>query len=84
MMSEAFLSLVSRKVAMGGGICFDICEMSSSAITPGPLGILPTSPRASAPCFMARKASSKLLIQQILILGRFNVKVMLINQLLYK
>jgi hypothetical protein len=51
---------------------------------PGPLGIFPTNPRASAPCFMARKASSKLLIQQILILGRFNVKVMLINQLLYK
>jgi hypothetical protein len=51
---------------------------------PGPLGIFPTNPMASAPYFMARNASSKLLMQQILILGRFNVKVMLINQLLYK
>jgi hypothetical protein len=39
---------------------------------------------ASAPYFMARNASSKLLMQQILILGRFNVKAMLINHLLYK
>ena len=77
-MSEAFLSLVSRKVAMGGGISLVIKDMSSSEIMPGPLGMLPTSPRASAPCFMARKASSKLLIQQILILGLSNVKDILI------
>jgi hypothetical protein len=84
MISDAFLSLVSKKVAMGGGISRDIKEMSSSDIMPGPLGIFPTNPMASAPYFMARNASSKLLIQQILILGRFNVKVMLINHLLYK
>ena len=78
MMSEAFLSLVSRKVAMGGGISLVIKDMSSSEIMPGPLGIFPTNPRASAPCFMARKASSKLLIQQILILGLSKVKDILI------
>jgi len=61
------VSLVSMNVATGGGTINAICLIRSSAIGPGPLGILATSPIAEAPAAMAILASSTLLIQQILI-----------------
>jgi hypothetical protein len=44
--------------------------MVSSAITPGPLGISETRPRAEAPWRMAIQASATLRMQQILTRGR--------------
>jgi hypothetical protein len=49
---------------------FTISEISQSGIGPGPLGILPTSPNASAPCSIANFASYNEEMQQIFILVR--------------
>src|SRR5271169_2310788 len=62
---------VSKNVATGGGTRAAMSAISSSEITPGPLGIAETRPSAAAPCSMARTASSPLEIQQILTRGRF-------------
>jgi hypothetical protein len=43
--------------------------ISESAIGPGPLGIAETSPIADAPADIARRASSRLAIQQIFMNG---------------
>jgi hypothetical protein len=56
---------VSRNVAIGGGTLQTISAMSSSSITPGPLGISETKPSAEAPYFIASFASSIDDIQQI-------------------
>src|SRR6266849_161963 len=63
--------LVSRKEDMAGGIVAAICAIRSSAMTPGPLGIAETRPRAEAPYLMASCASEMLLMQQILTRGFF-------------
>jgi hypothetical protein len=60
---------VSRKVATPGGIRAAICAITSSGITPGPLGILETRPSAAAPASIAIQASSRLRMQQIFTLG---------------
>src|SRR5687767_4343860 len=57
--------LVSKNVATGGGTDRAIRSMSSSAISPGPEGIAPTSPIAEAPNETASAASCSLAIQQI-------------------
>ena len=69
-MTSGELALVRRNVAMGGGTVTAIEAMSSSEITPGPLGIEDTRPTAEAPQAIASCASSGDLMQQILILGR--------------
>jgi hypothetical protein len=63
------VSLVKRNVATGGGMVLAICLIKSSAIGPGPLGILATRPIAEAPFSIAILASFSLLMQQIFILG---------------
>jgi hypothetical protein len=55
---------------MGGGTQAAITRMVTSSMTPGPLGMVETRPMASAPAATATLASSVLLMQQILILGR--------------
>ena len=69
MISSAVCSLVRRNVAIDGGTEAAIALINSSAIGPGPDGILPTNPIADAPKEMACTASSWLEIQQIFILG---------------
>ena len=64
-------SLVSRKVAIGGGTVAAIRAIASSEMTPGPLGMAETRPKAEAPQAIASAASAGDLIQQIFILGRF-------------
>ena len=54
---------------MGGGTFAAICAISSSEMTPGPLGMWDTSPSAEAPYFIASSASPKLAMQQILTRG---------------
>ena len=54
---------------MGGGTLPAIARIKSSEITPGPLGMEDTSPRASAPAATAIFASSTLLIQHTLTRG---------------
>jgi hypothetical protein len=61
---------VRRKVAMGGGTQAATARMVTSSMTPGPLSMAETRPMASAPAATATLASSVLLMQQILILGR--------------
>ena len=68
-MLSAEVALVSRKVPMGGGTCRAISAMVSSVMTPGPLGIAETSPKADAPLAIAARASSSEAMQQILTLG---------------
>ena len=58
---------VSRKADTPGGTVAATREIRDSSITPGPLGILETRPTAEAPAATAMDASSRLLIQQILI-----------------
>jgi hypothetical protein len=53
---------------MAGGTAA-IFAISSSPITPGPLGMCETRPSADAPQSMARAASSTLAMQQIFIRG---------------
>src|SRR3954467_8421650 len=53
MIASAVVSLVSKNVPIGGGTCRAMVKRSSSLITPGPLGISPTSPKADAPYLMA-------------------------------
>jgi hypothetical protein len=60
---------VSRKDETAGGIAHAISRIKSSLMTPGPLGMSETSPRAEAPKRTAIRASSMLLMQQILTLG---------------
>src|SRR6266487_3142037 len=71
MMSGTVRLLVNRNVGMGGGTDAAISAMSSSEITPGPLGILETSPSAEAPAEMATCASAALWMQQTLTGGHF-------------
>ncbi len=63
--SSAVCLLVKRNVATGGGTKETIPAISSSLITPGPLGISETNPSAEAPYLIARAASSTDEIQQI-------------------
>src|SRR5580700_4586025 len=60
---------VSRNVPMAGGTVAAISAISSSPITPGPLGMRETRPSADAPPSTARAASSMLLMQQIFTRG---------------
>src|SRR5690242_10095843 len=69
MIDSADVAQVSKNVAIGGGIWHAISAIVSSEITPGPLGIEETSPRAEAPQAIAARASSKEAMQQILIRG---------------
>src|ERR1700682_2212384 len=55
---------------MGGGTVRAMACIKSSGMTPGPLGIEDTRPMASAPASIAVRASSTLLMQQILTLTR--------------
>jgi hypothetical protein len=71
MISAAEVSLVSKKVAIGGGTDFEISAIRSSEITPGPLGIRATNPKADAPYSMAVLASDNEEIQQIFMCGNF-------------
>src|SRR5271157_5228608 len=66
MMESASCLLVSKKEDTEGGIVAAISAIRSSVITPGPLGIEETRPRADAPCWIASWASLMLLMQQIL------------------
>ena len=50
---------------MEGGTILEIVKISSSEITPGPLGILATRPNADAPKLTAILASSIELMQHI-------------------
>ncbi|HEY4932965.1 MAG TPA: hypothetical protein VII23_15450, partial [Terriglobales bacterium] len=59
MIASASVSHVSKKEATSGGIAATISEINSSEITPGPLGILDTSPNAQAPCLIASCASCR-------------------------
>src|SRR5690349_19580440 len=68
-MVSAFCSLVRRKEPIGGGIVAAIAAIVSSPMTPGPLGIADTRPKAEAPQAIASAASSTELMQQILIRG---------------
>src|SRR5215831_12087095 len=61
--------LVRRNVATGGGTDAAIWAICSSLITPGPLGIAETSPRAEAPAAIARWASATEPMQQIFTRG---------------
>jgi len=69
MMASTSCSQVSKKDAIGGGILHAISAICSSDITPGPLGILDTSPSAAAPYWIASCASGRLAMQQIFTLG---------------
>jgi hypothetical protein len=55
---------VRRNVPMAGGTVAAIFAIRSSLITPGPLGIVETKPRADAPHSIASAASSTLAMQQ--------------------
>jgi hypothetical protein len=70
MMASASRNEVSRNVAMGGGTTAVMRTMVASSITPGPLGMEETRPRADAPCAMASRASAGDLMQQIFTRGR--------------
>jgi hypothetical protein len=70
MITSGECSPVSRKVETGGGTLAAIRRIVSSEMTPGPLGMAETSPKAEAPQAMANRASASDLMQQILILGR--------------
>ena len=54
---------------MPGVIAAAILRILSSSMTPKPLGMADTSPRAEAPWAIAWRASSTFCMQQILILG---------------
>ena len=68
-MGDVSWRLVSRKVATDGGTAAATSAIVASSITPGPLGIAETRPRADAPARMAIHASSRLAMQQILTRG---------------
>src|SRR5258708_31222482 len=70
MMDAASCRLVSRKDPTPGGTVRAISAIVSSAITPGPLGIAETRPRAEAPWRMAIQASLTLRMQQTFTRGR--------------
>ena len=57
-------------MAIGGGTVSAIRAISSSEMTPGPLGMAETRPNADAPQAIASAASAGDLMQQILTLGR--------------
>jgi hypothetical protein len=67
-MVSAVVSEVSRNVDMGGGVAAAISAINPSSIGPGPDGIAPTRPRASAPARIAMRASSIEAMQHTLIL----------------
>lgn len=54
---------------MGGGTRRAISAMTASGMGPGPLGMVPTRPKALAPQRIARRASSGFMMQQILMRG---------------
>ena len=55
LMVSAVVSEVSRNVDMGGGVAAAISAINPSSIGPGPDGIAPTRPRASAPARIAMR-----------------------------
>src|SRR5450432_3340540 len=69
MIASASVRQVSRKVAIGGGTAAAISAIASSLIGPGPLGMAETRPIAPAPYRIARCASARLRMQQILTRG---------------
>jgi hypothetical protein len=66
MIPAGSVRLVRRNVPIDGGTVAAISAIESSLITPGPLGMLDTNPRAAAPSSTAMRASSIELMQQIL------------------
>ena len=56
-------------MAIGGGTVAAIRAITSSEMTPGPLGMAETSPKAEAPQAIASAASAGDLMQQIFTLG---------------
>ena len=60
-------------MATGGGTDAAISAINRLSMTPGPLGIEETSPRADAPAEIARLASTTLEMQQILINGSWGI-----------
>lgn len=75
-MASASRRDVRRKVATGGGTEWAISAMSSSGMTPGPLGMCDTRPSADAPIWTASRASSTLEMQQILTRGILNMNLL--------
>src|SRR6266852_3649804 len=69
MMPATLCREVRRNVPIGGGTVAAISAMSSSSMTPGPLGMLETRPSADDPHLIARAASSTLPMQQIFTRG---------------
>ena len=69
MIASAEVAQVSKNVPIGGGVRAAISAIVSSQITPGPLGIDDTSPKADAPAAIAVSASSSEAMQQILVFG---------------
>ena len=69
MTSSTLCREVSRNVPMAGGTVAAISAICSSLITPGPLGIRETRPKADAPASTAIAASSTLAMQQIFTRG---------------
>jgi hypothetical protein len=68
-MAEGSCFEVNRKEETEGGTILAMSAMVLSGITPGPLGISETNPKADASCRMASHASLTLPMQQILTLG---------------
>src|SRR3989304_351990 len=68
-MVETSRRLVRRKEETPGGMSFAISRMASSEMTPGPLGISETNPRADAPSRIAAHACCLSAMQQILTRG---------------
>ena len=56
---------VSRKAVTPGGVARSAVRAVASSITPGPEGMSPTSPTASAPATAAVRASPGEVMQQI-------------------
>src|ERR1700719_2159327 len=73
MMAAASRIEVSRTVAIGGGTTAVMRAMAASSITPGPLGMDETRPKAEAPYAMASRASAGDLMQQIFTRGRIRL-----------
>lgn len=63
-------------MATGGGTERAILAMSSSEMTPGPLGMCETRPSADAPIWTASRASSTLEMQQIFMRGTVSMDLL--------
>jgi hypothetical protein len=73
MISALEVREVKRNVATGGGTIPAISAIRSSEMTPGPLGISDTNPRAEAPAAIAAVASEDDEMQHIFTRGAFMV-----------